>query len=43
MMAGLTDTLWSIEDLYNAVMKHQADKKHRARVDKLLAKLRSLD
>jgi hypothetical protein len=43
MMAGLTDTLWSIDDLYDAVMKHQADKKHRTRVDNLLAKLRSLD
>jgi hypothetical protein len=29
---------WSIEVLYDAVMKHQADKKHRARI----AKLRSL-
>jgi hypothetical protein len=43
MMAGLTDTLWSIENLYDAVMKQQADKKHRARIDKLIAKLRSLD
>jgi hypothetical protein len=42
MMAGLTDTLWSIEPLYDAVMKQQADKKHRARIDKLLKKLRSL-
>jgi hypothetical protein len=25
-MAGLTDTLWSIEDLYDAVMKHQAER-----------------
>jgi hypothetical protein len=43
MMVGLTDTLWSIEDLYDAVMKHQADKKHRVRIDKLLKQLRSLD
>jgi hypothetical protein len=43
MMAGLVETLWTIEDLYDAVMKQQADKKHRARVEKLLKKLRSLD
>lgn len=42
MMAGLTDTLWTLEDLYDAVMKQQAEKKHRARVEKLLRKLRSL-
>jgi IS1 family transposase len=42
MMAGLADTLWSIDDLYDAVMKHQSQKTHRARIDKLLAKLRSL-
>jgi len=28
-----------IEDLYDAVMKQQADKKHAARVAKLIAKL----
>ena len=42
MMAGLVDTLWSIEDLYDAVMKQQAQKKHSARIEKLLKKLRSL-
>jgi IS1 family transposase len=43
MMAGLVDTLWTIEDLYDAVMKQQAQKKHAARVEILLRKLRSLD
>jgi hypothetical protein len=33
MMAGLVDVLWSIEDLWDAVMKQQAEKKHRARVE----------
>jgi IS1 family transposase len=42
MMAGLTETLWTLEDLYDAVMKQQADKKQAARIDKLLKKLRSL-
>jgi hypothetical protein len=42
MVAGLVDVLSSIEDLYDAVMKQQAEKKHRARVEKLLKKLRSL-
>ncbi len=41
MMAGLVDTLWTIEELYDAVMKQQADKKHAARIEKLLKKLRS--
>jgi IS1 family transposase len=41
MMAGLVDTLWSIEDLYDAVMKQQVAKKHSARVAKLIDKLRS--
>ena len=36
MMAGLTDTLWTLDDLYDAVMKQQADKKHHARIEKLL-------
>ncbi len=40
MMAGLVDILWTIEDLYDAVTKQQADKKHGA--EKLLKKLRSL-
>jgi hypothetical protein len=39
MMAGLVDTLWTIEDPYDAMMKQQADKKHGARVAKLIAKL----
>jgi hypothetical protein len=30
MMAGLVDTLWTIGDLYDAVMKQQAEKKHPA-------------
>ena len=29
MMAGLVDTLWTFEDLYDAVMKQEADKKAR--------------
>ena len=37
MQAGLVDTLWSIEDLYNAVMKQQAQAERAA---KLLKKLR---
>jgi hypothetical protein len=43
MMAGLVDTLWTIEDLYDAVMKQQADKKHVTRIENLLRKLRSID
>jgi hypothetical protein len=43
MMAGLTETLWTLEDLYDAVMKQQAEKKHRAKVERLLRKLSSLD
>jgi hypothetical protein len=43
MMAGLTETLWTLEDLYDSVMKQQAEKKHRARVEKLLRKLSSVD
>jgi IS1 family transposase len=42
MQAGLVDTLWTIDDLYDAVMKQQAEKKHRAKIDRLLKKLRSL-
>ncbi|HEV3302707.1 MAG TPA: hypothetical protein VG055_23850 [Planctomycetaceae bacterium] len=42
MIAGLVESLWTIEDLYDAVMKQQADKKHAARIEKLLKKLRSL-
>ena len=38
MMAGLTDTLWDIEKLYDEVMQHQADKVKAERY----AKLRSL-
>ena len=41
MMAGLTETLWTLEDLYDAVMRQQAEKKHAARVAKLIAKLRN--
>ncbi len=41
MMAGLVEMLWTIEDLYDAVMKQQADKKHAARIAKLIDKLRS--
>jgi hypothetical protein len=43
MMAGLTEMLWTLEDLYDAVMKQQAEKKHRTRVEKPLRKLSSLD
>jgi hypothetical protein len=42
MMAGLVDSLWTIDDLYDAVTKQQANKKHAERVAKLLRKLRSL-
>jgi hypothetical protein len=41
-MAGLTETLWNLEDLYNAVMKQQAEKKQALRIEGLLKKLRSL-
>ena len=41
MQAGLVDTLWSLEDLYDAVMRHQAEKKRAERYSRLLAKLRS--
>lgn len=41
MMAGLTETLWTIEDLCDAVMKQQAEKKRAERYAKLLKKLRS--
>jgi hypothetical protein len=40
MMAGLVDTLWSIEDLYDAVMKQQAEKKRTERYAKLIDRLR---
>jgi len=41
MMAGLVDRLWTIEDLYEAVEKQQADKKRAERYAKLMEKLRS--
>ena len=41
MMAGLTDTLWTLDELYDAVTKQQADKKHAARVAKLIERLRN--
>jgi len=41
MMAGLTETLWTIEDLFDAVTKQQAEKKQSARMAKLIDRLRS--
>jgi len=41
MLAGLVNTLWTIEHLYDAVMKQQAEKKRAERYSKLLKKLRS--
>jgi hypothetical protein len=35
MVAGLTDTLWSLEDLFDAVMEHDRRRKHLARFQKL--------
>jgi IS1 family transposase len=43
MMAGLVDTLWTIDDLYDAVMKQQAKKKRSAWIEKMLRQLRSID
>jgi len=42
MMAGLVDTLWTVDELYDAVMKQQAEKKQAERYAKLLNKLRNL-
>jgi hypothetical protein len=39
MMAGLVDKLWAIEDLYDAVIAQQAEKKKRERYAKLMRKL----
>jgi len=36
---GVGRSLWTVENLYDAVMKQQAGKKHAARVAKLIAKL----
>ena len=41
MMAGLTDTLWTIENLYDAVMQEQADKKRAERYQRLIERLRT--
>lgn len=43
MMAGLVDTLWTIEDLYDAVMKQQHAKVQTARIAKLIDRLRRGD
>ena len=40
MMAGLTDTLWTLEDLYDAVMKQREEAP--GGIERLLKKLRSL-
>ena len=36
MQAGLVDTLWTIENLFGAVMKEQADKKRAERYQRLI-------
>lgn len=40
MMAGLVDKLWTIDDLYDAVMQQQAEKKRAERYAKLIDRLR---
>jgi hypothetical protein len=40
MQAGLVDTLWTIEDLYDAVMQQAERKRKSTRINKLIAKLR---
>ena len=41
-LCGFTDTLWTPDELYDAVMKQQAEKKQHERIAKLLKKVRSL-
>lgn len=41
MMAGLVNTLWTIEDLYDAISKQQAQQKQRELIAKLLKELPS--
>lgn len=41
MMAGLTETLWTIEDLYDGVTKQQAEKKQSEKVQKPLNRLKN--
>jgi hypothetical protein len=36
MLAFLVDILWTIEDLYDALMKQQAEKRPAARIEELL-------
>ena len=36
MLAFLVDMLWTIEDLYDALMKQQAEKRPAARIQELL-------
>ncbi len=43
MQAGLTDPLWTIEGLYDAAMKEQADKKRAERYNRLIERLRRGD
>ncbi|MEX2286866.1 MAG: hypothetical protein WD648_07240 [Planctomycetaceae bacterium] len=40
MAAGVVDKLWSMDDLYNAVMEQAERKRKSARIDRLIAKLR---
>ena len=42
MLAFLVDMLWTIEDLYDALMKQRAEKRRAARIEELLKIPRSL-
>ncbi len=39
MAAGVIDRLWSMEDLFDAVMSHGAEKAERKRLDARIARL----
>jgi hypothetical protein len=39
MAAGVVDTLWTMETLYDAVMGQEKERKKKARYDRLITKL----
>jgi hypothetical protein len=42
MAAGVLDTLWTMETLYDAVIDQENERKKRVRYDRLIAKLTCL-